>query len=509
MTVALRLAHLGKTFGGVRALADVELEVRAGEIHALVGGNGSGKSTLIKILAGVYHADPGGTITLADGETVPVAQWSPDRAFAANMRFVHQNPGVFPDLTVAENIAIGYGFPTRAGRIRWRDLRARTQQLIDRFEIRATPDMPVHALNPADRTMVAVARALQDQEDLSAGVLVLDEPTTALPAHEIDVVLTALRRCAARGQTILYVSHRIDEVLALADQVSVLRDGRRVATRPAGELTPPALVELITGRPLAAHPESVAGADGRAVTLELRGLSAGRLREVDLRVHRGEVVGLAGLIGSGRSTLLRTVFGAIPPTAGEVLLDGEPVRFAHPDDAIRAGVGYMPEDRIGEAVFAPMSVRENISAGGVRAYFRGLRLRHQTERADASGAMSTFLVRAASAEVPLATLSGGNQQKVVLARWLRRQPRVLLLDEPTQGVDVGARREIYDLVRSSAAAGTAIVVAGNDVDELVRLCERVLVLRNGRVVADVHGDELNSQRLTELTYRTRSSPEVR
>jgi ribose transport system ATP-binding protein len=508
VSVALRLAHLGKTFGGMRALADVELEVRAGEIHALVGGNGSGKSTLIRILAGVYHADPGGTIALADGAPVPVAQWSPARAFAANMRFVHQNPGVFPDLTVAENIAIGYGFPTQVGRIRWREVRARAQALIDRFEIRATPDAPVHRLNPADRTMVAVARALQDQDELANGVLVLDEPTTALPAHEIDVVLTALRRCAARGQTILYVSHRIDEVLALADQVSVLRDGRRVATRPAGELTPPALVELITGRPLAAHPDVESGTDERPVTLELRDLSAGRLRGVDLRVHRGEVVGLAGLIGSGRSTLLRTVFGAIPRTEGDVLLDREPVRFAHPGEAIRAGIGYVPEDRVGDAVFAPMSVRENVSAGGVHAYFRGLRLRHQLERADATRAMGTFLVRAASADVPLATLSGGNQQKVVLARWLRRQPRVLLLDEPTQGVDVGARREIYDLIRASAAAGTAVVIASNDVDELVRLCERVLVLRDGRIVADARGDALNSHHLTELTYRTRS-PEVR
>jgi ribose transport system ATP-binding protein len=505
---ALGLAHFSKTFGGVRALVDVDLEVRVGEIHALVGGNGSGKSTLIKILAGVYHADPGAVITLPSTGAVPAEQWSPARAFAANMRFVHQNPGVFPDLTVAENMAIGHGFPTTAGRIRWQDLRSRTRELIERFDIRATPDAPVRSLNPADRTMVAVARALQDQDDLTHGVLVLDEPTTTLPAHDIEVVLAALRRCAEQGQTILYVSHRIDEVLALADRVSVLRDGERVATRASGDLTEPVLVELIAGRTLAGLSAAETAANGADTALELVDLSAGRLRDVDLRLRRGEIVGVAGLIGSGRSTLLRTVFGAVPVAAGEIRLDGRPIWWRDPHDAIRSGVAYVPEDRPGEAVFPPMSVRENISAGGVATYFRGLRLRHQREAADALDAMRTFLVRAASDRIPLATLSGGNQQKVVLARWLRRQPRVLLLDEPTQGVDVAARREIYDLIRAGARAGAAVLVVANDFEELLRLCARVVVLRDGRIIGDLTGPELNSHHLTELAYQIRSPSET-
>jgi len=287
--------------------------------------------------------------------------------------------------------------------------------------------------------MVAVARALQDQDSTDGGVLVLDEPTTALPAPDIEVLLTALRRCAAMGQTILYVSHRIDEVLALADRVTVLRDGHRITTTAASELTEASLVELIAGRALAGT-APVAGpgaADSGPAALELRGLSAGGLTGIDLRVRRGEVIGIAGLLGSGRSTLLRTVFGAVPIRGGELLLDGADVRFRRPGDAIAAGVAYVPEDRVGQAVFAPMSVRENISAGGLGAYWRGLRLRHDRERLDAVAAMRSFLVRAASDSAPLATLSGGNQQKVVLARWLRRQPRVLLLDEPTPGRGCG------------------------------------------------------------------------
>ena len=269
------------------------------------------------------------------------------------MRFVHQNPGVFADLTVAENIAIGHGFPTGAGRIRWAELRRRTQALIDRFEIRATPDTPVGALSPAHRTMVAVARALQDQDELSGGVLVLDEPTTSLPAAEIDVLLTALRRCAAQGQTIAYVSHRIDEVLALADRITVLRDGHRVATAAAPELSESSLIEHISnsgaarelasaGRALAHAGGTVAAPTSDEVVLELRGVSAGPLREVDLRVRRGEVLGVAGLLGSGRSTLLRTVFGAVRPTAGEVRLGSAPLRVDGPAGAIAAGIAYVP-----------------------------------------------------------------------------------------------------------------------------------------------------------------------
>jgi ribose transport system ATP-binding protein len=508
---ALRVARLGKTFPGTRALSDVDLDVRAGEIHALVGGNGSGKSTLVKVLAGVYHGDPGGLIEV-HGRASPADQWSPDRAFAAGMRFVHQNPGVFRDLTVAENIAIGHGFPTGlGGRIRWRELHDRTRRLIDRYQIRARPETPVAALKPADRTMVAVARALQDSafDDVAHnGILFLDEPTTSLPATDTEILLDALRRCAAAGQTIVYVSHRIDEVLSLADRVTVLRDGKKVATADTGDVTEAAVVELLAGRALAHEPTGNTGHAGGEVVLELSGLAAGPLRGIDLRLHRGEVLGVAGLLGSGRTELLQTIFGAGSPTAGEIRLQGgRPARFSSPADAMAAGIAYVPEDRAAEAVFASMTVRENLSAGGVRRYWRWLRLQHGWERRDAQAAMREFLVRATSDRAPLSTLSGGNQQKVVLARWLRRSPAILLLDEPTQGVDVAARQEIYGLVRRAAAAGTAIIMVANDFSELARLCHRVVVLRGGRIAADISAPWLDSHRLTELAYLAEVSDE--
>ena len=497
---ALRLLGLSKTFPGTRALIDVDLEVRAGEIHALVGGNGSGKSTLVKVLAGVHRGDPGGIIEVG-GQASPADQWSPELAFAAGMRFVHQDPAVFRQLTVAENLAIGHGFRTGlGGRIRWREQRAQAQRLIDRYHIRARPDMPVAALRPADRTMVAVARALQDSDADGSAILFLDEPTSALPAADVELLLDALRRCAVAGQTIVYVSHRIDEVLALADRITVLRDGRKMATADSVRVSEARVVELIAGRPLAEQPRAAGGRAAADVALELRGLAGGPLRGVDLRLRRGEVLGLAGLLGSGRTELLQTVFGARSPAAGEILLGGRRVRFATPDQAMAAGIAYVPEDRAAEGVFAPMSVRENLSAGDVRRYWLRLRLQHGWERRDARAAMAEFGVRASSESAPLSTLSGGNQQKLLLARWLRRQPTVLLLDEPTQGVDVTARQEIYDLVRRAAAAGTGVIVVANDFAELAQLCHRVVVLRDGRIRAELSAPELDSHRLTELAY---------
>ena len=434
--VALRVSHLSKTFPGTRALQDVGLEVRRGEIHALVGGNGSGKSTLIKILAGVYSADPGGEIEVG-GQTYSADHFTPALAKAAKLHFVHQNPAIFPDLTVSENVAVGRGFETAGGtHIKWKAVHERTRRLLERFQIKATPETPVGALRPADRTMVAIARALQDQEGEHDGVLVLDEPTASLPASEVDLLLTALRRYAAEGQTIIFVTHRLDEVLNIADRVSVLRDGRHVGTVDAAGLDEAKLIELIVGRPLDRVFPEMPEVHADRVALEVRHLSGGPIRDVSFKLLGDEVLGIAGLLGSGRSELLRMIFGAHPIASGEVLLDGRPVRFANPGQAMKAGVAFVPEDRLAEAAFADMSVRENVSAGQVAKYFSGLFLRHGRERADAQASIKDFFIKATSDVQPLATLSGGNQQRVVVARWLRRSPKILLLDEPTQGVDV-------------------------------------------------------------------------
>ncbi|MCW2665215.1 MAG: hypothetical protein JWN57_177 [Frankiales bacterium] len=497
---ALRVTSLSKTFPGTRALDDVSLEVQPGHIHALLGGNGSGKSTLIKVLAGVYHGDPGGEITVGTA-SAHSDKTSPQWARQAGLHFVHQNPGVFPTMTVAENMAIGRGFETTGiGSIKWRALKRRTAELLERFQIQATPDMPVGLLRPADRTMVAIARALQDQEGGHDGVLVLDEPTASLPASEVDVLLTALRRYAAAGQTIIFVTHRLDEVIAISDRVSVLRDGRHVATIDTEGKNEMDLVELIVGRALDRVFPEMPPVESEEAALEVRGLVAGPLRGVDFTLRKGEVLGIAGLLGSGRTELLKALFGAYPLAAGQVLLDGQPVRFKGVEQAMDAGIAYIPEDRAAEAAFLDMSLRENVSASQVRHYWRGLRHRHGAEGVDARRSITDYMVKAHSDQQPFGTLSGGNQQKVVLARWLRRRPKLLLLDEPTQGVDVNARAEIYGAVRRAVEEGTSVIVVTSDFEELSRVADRVIVLAHGRVVAQVAAPHIEPHRLTELAF---------
>ncbi|HZQ88068.1 MAG TPA: sugar ABC transporter ATP-binding protein [Acidimicrobiales bacterium] len=502
-SVVLGLAHISKTFPGTRALDDVSFDVRRGEFHALLGGNGSGKSTLIKILAGVYHADAGGMITV-DGHTVDAERTSPEDARAAGLHFVHQNPAVFPALSIAENMAIGHGFERGvAGRIDWKALRRRTSALLERFDIPGRPDTLVRDLRPAERAMVAIARALQDQEGEEAGLLVLDEPTASLPRAEVVRLLGALTRYARDGQTILFVSHRLDEVVDTADRATVLRDGRVAGTVEGDEITEDRLIELIAGRPLEhVYPEMPEVADAEVV-LDVRHLAGGPLVDVSFQVRRGDVLGVAGLLGSGRSELLKMLFGAYRVRSGEIVLDGRPVRFRHIGDAMRAGIAYVPEDRGGEAAFPNMTVTENMTAALVDRYWRGALLRHRAEDADTRAGMLEFGVRAASEHQELALLSGGNQQKVILARWLLRRPRLLLLDEPTQGVDVNARAEIYHLVRQAVADGCAVIVVTSDFEELAHVSDRVVVLNQGRVTAELRAPDISATRLTELAYTMR------
>jgi len=348
--------------------------------------------------------------------------------------------------------------------------------------------------------MVAIARALQDQEGDDSGVLVLDEPTASLPRAEVIRLLGALTRYAASGQTILFVSHRLDEVVDTADRATVLRDGRLAGTLVGDDITEGRLIELIAGRPLDHVFPEMPAVQGEDVALEVRGLAGGPLRSVSFALRRGEVLGVAGLLGSGRSELLKMIFGAYPIRSGEILLDGRTVRLREIGDAMRAGIAYVPEDRGGEAAFFDMSVSENMTAALVSRYWRGMRLHHRQADADARGAIGQFFVRTSSERQDLSTLSGGNQQKVILARWLMRQPRVLLLDEPTQGVDVNARAEIYGLVRKAVAEGCSVLVVTSDFEELSHVSDRVIVLNQGRVTAELTGAEITPIRLTELAY---------
>ncbi|MER5199801.1 sugar ABC transporter ATP-binding protein [Streptomyces sp. NPDC002755] len=523
---ALAVSHLSKTFGATLALDDVSFEVGAGHIHGLLGGNGSGKSTLIKILAGVYTGDPGGELRIGT-RSVPSDATSPHSARLYGLRFVHQSTSTFPELTLAENIAIGDRFPTSVGRVHWGRLRRRTSELLERFEIDARPGDLLGDLRPADQTMVAIARALQDvgQDDhenkgldgqssdghnLGGGmpVLVLDEPTASLPEHEVSVLLEALRRYSRAGQTILYVSHRIDEVLDITDAMTVLRDGHHVVTRSTRAMTEAQMIEHIVGRPVErVFAENAADpiATGDPV-LEVEGLTGGPLAGVDLTVRAGEVVGIAGLLGTGRTELLRMIFGDHPVDSGSIRLAGDTERPRTPGQAMELGIAHVPEDREREAAFLDLSVRENLSAAEVAKYWSKGRLDRRHERRDADRAITDFGIRASGQDALMSSLSGGNQQKVVLARWLRRNPRLLLLDEPTQGVDVGARADVYAAIRAAVSDGMAALVVSSDFDELAHACDRVLVLRDGRITAEVSGADLHRHHLTELVFTKESTP---
>ncbi|MGY1812599.1 sugar ABC transporter ATP-binding protein [Blastococcus sp. SYSU D00820] len=530
--VVLRIRGLTKRFGATLALDGADLALRHGTVHALVGGNGCGKSTSIKVLAGVHRGDAG-RIEVA-GRSWDVADYDPRAGREAGLRFVHQDLGLFPQLSVAENFAFDAGYPTGpAGKVRWAALHRRVAELLEAYEIEAGPRTPVGALRPAQRTLVAICRALQDQEGDQRLILVLDEPTATLPQHESQVLLEAVRRRADKGQTVMMVSHRMPEVLSVCDDFTVFRDGRTVAAIVGSRPTERELVGHMTGatlaRDIAEHtvtgaldesaqpaadagtelPPQAAGTSDADVVLAVEGLHGGPLRGVDLELRRGEIVGVAGLVGSGRSSLLRTVFGEHPPVAGRVAVRDRDGRLHERGDTrarMDAGVALVPEDRGGEAAFAELTVRENISVTVRRKYWRPWGLSGRAERADAAALITRHGVRTASPEAPFTSLSGGNQQKAILARWLQRDPTLLLLDEPTQGVDVMSRAEIYATVREAAAGGTAVLVASSDLLELCSLCDRVVVLQDGRVAAHASGAQLTPDHLTALTQSTAEHP---
>lgn len=503
----LRLEGVSKSFGPTRALQDVSFTLRRGSIHALLGGNGSGKSTLIKALAGVQPADAG--TAMLGGVTLDLRQLSPQTAHAAGLRFVHQNDSTFASLSVAENLAIGSGFATGvAWHIVWREQRRRASEAIERFGIKAKPADLLKDLSPATRKMIEIARALQDIDEERPGVLVLDEPTAALPTSEANALLDAIRRYAEQGQSITYVTHRLEEVFALADEATILRDGRNWATVRPGDITHDELVSHMMGDDWESAKKTRDHEIGDPV-LEVRDISAGATRHCSLAVRAGEVVGVAGLIGSGRSSLLKSLFGDLPLESGSVTIDRLPVRHGSPREAMHAGIAYVPEDRSTDAVFPGLSVGDNLSIASLSRYWRHAVIQRKAERADSRRLLGKYLIKAPSDASLIGTLSGGNQQKVVLARWLRREPRVLLLDEPTQGVDVRARAEIYQLIGTASRSGTAVLLVSSDFEELVTVCDSVAVLRSGHLIAVLPAADLDAEKLNALVHAPLASREFR
>jgi ribose transport system ATP-binding protein len=483
---------MSKAFPGTLALDSVDFDVAEGEVHALVGQNGSGKSTLIKVLAGFHNAEAGATVEV-DG--APVKLGDGPASHAAGFRFVHQDLALVQDLSVLENLAFGRGFQRGfAGRIRWKDERESAQALVESLGYDFDVREPVATLAAAEKTGVAIARALQDAE--GARVLVLDEPTATLPTSEVEILFAAIRRVQARGLGVVYVSHRLDEVFEIAQRVTVLRDGRRVGTWETKAIDENQLIERMTGGvPLKA---------GKAATttlgesrLEVSDVGGETLRNLTFSVRAGEVVGIAGLTGSGRDEILPLLFGAAP-RHGRITVDGTEVPASDPHAAKDAGLALVPSDRHRQGGILLMSLQENVTLTDLGRHTSGGRLSRAKERAEVEDWLVKLDVRPPVAEAALDSLSGGNQQKIVLAKWLRTGPRVLLLDEPTQGVDVGAKASIHALVRRAADEGAAVVIASSDDEEIEDTCDRVLVLRDGVLAGELAGGEVSLEALGRL-----------
>ena len=485
-----------KRFGGVHALRGVQLDVRTGEVHALVGENGAGKSTLINILAGAVRRDAG-TISFAGDE---IDFRSPAESQHLGIAVIHQELAMLPTLSVAENLFMGR-MPSRLGWVDRRAMRTRARELLAEVGLDVDPATRVSELGVSHQQLVEIAKALS----MGARLLIMDEPTASLTEHETQRLLALVRQLRAAGVAIVYVSHRFAEVFAIADRITVMRDGATVRTLETARTTPAEVVSLMVGRDLAQSSGASAAAKGDVV-LELRGVSrAGAISDVSFDVRRGEIVGMAGLVGAGRSETARAIFGADPHHAGEILLDGHTVRFASPGDALAAGIAMCAEDRKRLALFMDNAVRWNISIARLPAISPAGFVHRRRERVLAQGFVERLRVRTPDLSTPVRQLSGGNQQKTVLARWLATEPKLLILDEPTHGVDVGAKAEIYALIRGLAAQGIAILLISSELPEILDLSDRIVVMREGRVAGVVPRAAASEQGIMMLATGTAST----
>lgn len=495
----LELAGLTKTFGGTTVLDAVDLSIAPGEVHGLLGENGSGKSTLIKVLAG-FHDPDGGRLRVG-GREVPLPL-QPDAPRALGLQFVHQDLGLIESLSVVENLVVAE-MAQRRLRISWAAEQRKARQVFERYGIDLDPAATVADVRPVQRAQLAIARAMEGMREargsgdaVAHGLLVLDEPTVFLPREEVDQLFGLMREIAASGASVLFVSHDIDEVLRVTDRATVLRDGRLVDTLVTADTDHDTLIEHIIGRRLEAQAPLAGTATTAPVLARVRGLSSDPLVDVDLDVHEGEVLGVTGLLGSGFEHLPYVLHGAVVPEAGRLELDG-----TDHDLTVRRGpraaTALVPADRKNDSAVQTLPVTDNVTMT-VLDRFRGvLGLDRRAMTAATAALMEEYDVRPRDPSLPLSSLSGGNQQKAVIAKWLQTGPRLLLLHEPTQGVDVGARGQIWDVIRGSAEAGGAVLCASSDHEQLAALCDRVVVLARGRVVAELAGADVTKERITE------------
>jgi rhamnose transport system ATP-binding protein len=468
--------HLAKSYAAVRALSDASLDVRAGEIHALVGENGAGKSTLVRILTGATAPDDG-RIEIGGHH---VREFTPADARRLGVVAIHQHPALFPDLSVAENLALGVEPGGLLARVDWRARRAKARDALSRVGADIDVDREARTLSLPEQQLVEMARALS----IEARLLILDEPTASLTPREVDRLFALLHDLRAAGVAIIYISHRLDELPRLADRVTVLRDGRTVATQLMTEVDAPTLIRLMVGRDVASvFPKRNVVLGDPVLTVEGLSSAAAGVQDISFTVARGEIVGLAGLVGAGRTELGRVLFGVTPRDRGTVRVAGRLVDPHSPAEAIASGIAYLPEDRRRHGVVLDLPVSANLTLAALSTVSRHGWLDDKAERAEATRLVEALGVKAASLDTPVRQLSGGNQQKVALGRWLVRAPDVLILDEPTQGVDVGAKAEMHRIIGDLAAAGMGVVLISSELPEILGISDRVLVMRQGRIVA--------------------------
>jgi ribose transport system ATP-binding protein len=500
----LALTGLSKSFLGQAALRDVNLTIDTQQVHALLGHNGSGKSTLIKILAGLHRPDAGSGPIEVDGHRL--REGDPDASRKAGLRFIHQDLGLIDDLSVVENLALGA--PSKTGfawHLRRGEERVAAAEVLERHGVQVRPSALVGSLTAVQRTSLAVIRALQEP---GARLVVFDEPTATLPDHEVDRLFELIRGTVAAGASVLYVSHRLEELDRIADVVTVLRDGEVVGAGPTPDFSRQRLAELIVGSAAGGDHSPRAGSTGPAADagpaierLALEGVTGGALREASLVVAAGEVVGLAGLAGSGVHDVGPLLAGQLPMRAGSVRLDGVAVARLSPRTLLDHGVALLPAETERKCI-PSMTVRENLTLPDAGEFYRRGAFRYADERRTARDLVRQFRIRPGDAERPLATLSGGNRQKVCVAKWLHQRPSLLVLDEPTAGIDVGGRADLLGVIATAAEDGLAVLICSSDLDDLAELCSRVLVVREGRIAAELRDDLVTRESITHECYRS-------
>ncbi len=487
----LRANGIVKSFGGVQALKGVSFELRAGEVHALVGENGAGKSTLIKIMTGALQPDEG-TLELA-GQSV--VGGDPVKARRLGIAAIYQQPALFPELTVAENIALGVEPAGAWRRVRWSDRRAKARELLSRVSASIHTDAEVCSLTMPEQQLVEIARALGAE----ARVLIMDEPTASLSEREVEKLHDVVRGLRGAGVGVIYISHRLDELFQIADRVTVLRDGALVATQPMNQVDRNSLIRMMVGRELTAvFPKKTVEIGEPLVELRGLGCQAAGVRGIDLVVRAGEIVGLAGLVGAGRTELARVMFGLTPAEVGQIVLRGKRVAIDSPQRAIELGIAYVPEDRRRHGVILDLPVAANTSLAVLKQLSTGGRLNFARERALARTMVERLAVKTPSIDTPVSQLSGGNQQKVAVARWLATDPKLLILDEPTQGIDIGAKAEIHRLMGELAGRGLAILLISSELPEILGMSDRVVVMHGGAIVGTMSRGEATQERVLSM-----------